>query len=503
MRIESGVALLVAALCAPSASAQKLDPRAQRVERALWPALVTERTQPMRLQDRLRHYRIPGVSVAVVDNGRLAWAAAWGLADAASATPLTPATLMQSGSIAKPVAALGALKLVDQGQLGLDEPVAARLRSWSLAPAPVAGAGAGAGPVTLRHLLSHDAGLTVHGFAGYTDAAALPTLPQILDSLPPANSSAVRADRAPGQGWRYSGGGYVVLQQLMDDVTAQPFADWMQQQVLRPAGMARSRFGAAPLAPPSEVAVGHQAMQPMAERRRIYPEQAAAGLLTTPGELAALTVVLQHTLAGGPAPLLSRDLLAQALRVQSRAPGVAMGLGFFLDGPDGEQGFGHRGSNQGFESSWRADGRRALIVMANANGADELIAEIGRAVAQVHGWRDLQVVRVPWREVAARYEAEPLYLRGTMNEWSVATPLRRLAPRRYAAEVALPAGVTEFKFASADWQRVNLGATGEEGDRQLRVAGRNLVLRVDRPGRYRFELDASDPERPFHRVRRL
>lgn len=501
IRTQRACALFLCLAAGPLAAApEPMDPRALRVERGLLPALVTERTQPMRMADRLRHHRIPGISVAVVDGGRLAWSAAWGLSDAGAGVPMTTSTLLQSGSIAKPVAALGALKLVGDGRLALDDAVAPRLTGWLLPVAPATPGRA----VTLRHLLSHDGGLTVHGFAGYADGQPLPTLVEILDGQPPANSAPVRADRAPGQGWRYSGGGYVVLQKLMEDVTGEPFAAWMQQQVLQPAGMARSRFGAAPQAPAAEVAVGHQGLRPMPERRRIYPEQAAAGLLTTPTDLARLTVSLQQALAGAAAaPLLPPALLREAVRVQSRGPGVVMGLGFFLDGPDGEAGFGHRGSNQGFESGWRADAQRAVIVMTNANGADELIAEVGRAVAQVHGWADWAVTRVPWRDVAARFERQPVYLRGTMNDWAAATPMRRVATRRFVVEVDLPAGVTEFKFATADWQRVNLGGSSAPGDPGLQVAGRNLVLDVTSAGRYRFELDAANPERPRHRVRRL
>jgi CubicO group peptidase (beta-lactamase class C family) len=313
----------------------------------------------------------------------------------------------------------------------------------------------------------------------------------------------VRPDRPPGQGWRYSGGGYVVMQLLMEDASGMQFADWMRQRVLEPAGMVSSRFGAADSASAGDVAVGHQGLEPMPERRRIYPEQAAAGLLTTPADLARLTVALQRTLAQQPPALLDLGLLQQALSVQSRGPGVTMGLGFFLEGPEGRSGFGHNGSNQGFESSWRATPTRAVIVMANANGASELIDEIVRAVAEVHGWAEWRAVRIPWRELAACYESAPVYLRGTLNEWGTALEMRRTGARRFVVDAVLGPGRTEFKFATADWKQVNLGASYVKGDGVLRDAGGNLVLQVDRAGRYRFELDARDPERPVHRVRRL
>jgi CubicO group peptidase (beta-lactamase class C family) len=356
---------LVVAVGAQAQGSATADPRAAQMARSLLPALATERTRAVTLQERMRHYGVPGLSVAVVDDGRIAWAAAWGYADAAARVPMIPATRLQSGSIAKPVAALGALKLVELGRLTLDEPVGPRLPSWPYAAELPPG-------VNLRRLLSHDAGLTVGGFAGYLPDGPMPTLLQLLDGLPPANSPAVRSDRAPGLGWRYSGGGYQVMQLLMQEITQERFADWMQREVLLPAGMTASLYGVLPQATAADVAVGHQGLTPMPERRRTYPEQAAAGLLTTPSDLARLTLQLQAALAGSERELLRPATLRQVLQPQARGSGMVMGLGFFLFGAEGNNRFGHDGSNQGFESVWRLDGRRALIVMANSNGASEL-----------------------------------------------------------------------------------------------------------------------------------
>lgn len=498
MNLRSVLALVFALPTLASAAASSTD-RASAVERGLLPPVVTERTKPMRIDDRLRHYRVAGVSVAVVDDGRLAWARAWGHSNSAQRVPMTAVTLLQSGSIAKPVAALGALKLVDQGRLALDTDVNHWLHTWRLPASPWTVER----PVTVRGLLSHDAGLTVGGFGGYLPGAALPTLAQVLDGTPPANSPPVRVDKAPGSGWRYSGGGYVLLQQLMDDVTGEPFAAWMQREVLRPSGMESSLYGALPDAPATRVAAGHQNGRPIAGLRQIYPEQTAAGMLTTPTDLARLTLQLQAALAGQDQAVIRPATAAQAMSVQSRGQGMTMGLGFFLEGGDGQAGFGHNGSNAGFESIWRADRRRAVIVMANANGAGPLMDEIARAVAQAHGWADWQAPRVAWRELAAAYDREPLFLRGTMNEWGVNTPLRAVGAARFAVVLNLPAGATEFKFASEDWRTVNLGADFAGGSGRLENAGRNLKLAVATPGRYRFELDARNPEAPRYSVKRL
>ncbi len=483
-------AIAVTATTVAPAAGPAPDPRIAAVERGLLPPVVTEATVPMTLADRMRHHGVPGVSVAVVDGGRLVWARAWGVAQQGQPVALTPATLMQAASISKPLAAFGALKLVDQGRLSLDADISPQLRRWKLPP----GAQTPGHPVTLRGLLGHTAGLTVHGFPGYEPGKPLPTLMQVLDGQPPAHTEPVRATQRPGSEWRYSGGGYVLLQLLMEDVTGEPFARWMAREVLRPAGMATSLFGRLPDAPLSMAAAGHMDGQVIEGRRANKVELAAGGLWTTPTELARLSVALQPVMNGADRPWLRARSLALA-RQRQAVPHARSGLGVFLHGADG---FGHDGRNAGFDSSWMMDGRRALIVMINAN-AFELIEEIQRAVAVAHGWHDLAPQRLTRAQVEAGYDAGPLYLRGSMNDWGTTAAMTRVDGRRYVLELALPAGRHEFKFGSADWQAVDLGG-GEGG---LAIAGGNLVLEVPAAARYRFELDATDALRPRHTIEKV
>jgi CubicO group peptidase (beta-lactamase class C family) len=495
LRTMLGLCAVLAAVAAPAQRDAGADAIA-RVERNLLPPLVTERTAPMRLADRMRHYRVPGLSVAVVDKGELAWAHAWGVAQIGKPQPLTPNTLMQAASISKALTGIGATKLVEQGKLTLDADVNSALRTWHVPP----GAQTTDNPITLRRLLSHSAGLSTPGFAGYARGQAVPTLTQILDGLPPANSEAVRVTAPPGSAWRYSGGGYVIVQQLMEDVSGQPFADWMQREVLAPAGMSSSLFGALPDAPLSRAAAGHQRGRAIDGLRHTHPEQAAAALWTTPSDLARLTISLQRVLAGESSLLLTQASLAEALRVQSSPSG----LGFILEGSGEALRFGHDGSNFGFESRWQADRQRAVIVMANANGAMKLIEEVVRAVAQVQGWTDLQAPRFTTAQLRDSLATTPLFLRGTMNEWDLGAPLKQAAPGRFVAELALAAGPHEFKFAAQDWARIDLGS-GEDPRRRdrLAVGGANLELPVKRAGRYRFTLDVRDPAAPRYAVERL
>ena len=485
-----GAGLAVAAGPVGLASAA-LEPRIFAVEQGLLPTVVTEATAPMRLADRMRHHGVPGVSVAVVDHGRLAWVHAWGRAQADAAVPLTRHTLMQAGSVSKSLTALGALKLADQGRLDLDADVATLLRRW---PLP-AGAQSPQRPVTVRGLLGHTAGLSVHGFRGYVPGQPLPTLVQVLDGVPPANNVPVRVSTPPGQEWRYSGGGYVLLQVLLEDITGEPFARWMRREVLRPAGMMSSRFGRLTDAPLAQAASGHIEGRVIEGRRANMVEEAAGGLWATPADLARLSLGLQRVMAGQAQPWLKPAWLAEA-RKPSPLADARSGLGLVLHSPDA---FGHDGRNAGFDTRWWMDRQRAVVIMINAN-AFELVEEIMRAIAVAQGWNDLAPQRLTRQQVEAGFEAGPVYLRGSMNDWGASTVLARTDGRRFEVEVELPAGRHEFKYASADWKAVDIGA-GE--DAQLALGGANLPLEMARPGRYRFRLDASDALRPRHTVERL
>lgn len=146
----------------------------------------------MKRAQRMRPLQMSGLSVAVVDHGKLAWAHAWGVAQPGQA--MTTDTLLQADSISKPVSSVAARQAVEQGRLSLDADIHASLHTWQVPP----GAQTVDKPVTLRRLLSHSAGFTVPGFEGNAVGASLPTLLQVLDGLPPANSAAVRVNLPPG-----------------------------------------------------------------------------------------------------------------------------------------------------------------------------------------------------------------------------------------------------------------------------------------------------------------
>ncbi len=225
-------------LTCSSSWASPQDEQITAVENGLLPANVFKGDQPWTLQERMEHYGVPGVGIAVIHDSRVIWFKTYGLADRETGEAANTNTLFQAGSVSKPVAAFGALQLVEAGKLSLDADVNSALKSWKL-PANEFTADS---KVTLRQLLSHTGGVTVHGFGGYAVGDDVPSVVQVLDGSGPANSAPVRVNKAPGDGFRYSGGGYTVAQLMMADASGKPFEVLLDELLVKPANMTLSTF---------------------------------------------------------------------------------------------------------------------------------------------------------------------------------------------------------------------------------------------------------------------
>ncbi|GAA1562745.1 serine hydrolase domain-containing protein [Kribbella lupini] len=338
------------------------------------------------LVGELERFAVPGASWAVMAGGGIVAAGAAGLAD--GGTEVSAETLFQACSISKPVTVFAMLRLVDRGLLELDEDVNRRLTSWQ-----VPRTGNWQPTVTLRQLASHSAGLTVHGFPGYPYGEPLPTTVEILDGVGPTNTFGVRVDTVPGAQFRYSGGGTVVLQQLMEDVTGTPFRELMQELVLEPLGMADSDY-AQPL--PDELhgraATAHDEQgAPIPGRWHTYPELAAAGLWTTPSDLCTFALAVQAAYVGADGALLSpelgREMLTPQVPASNRLGGLDhLGLGLFL-GAGGAR-FGHSGGNNGFKCHLLADREFGLgaAVMTNGDNGMWVVQRAFAMLASAYGW---------------------------------------------------------------------------------------------------------------------
>ena len=343
------------------------------------------------LAGRMAYHGVPGASLALIADGELAVERAYGVKEAGRPDPVTTTTLFQACSISKPVAVLGTLRLVDRGLLDLDTDVNALLRSWRVPP------NASWQPrVTLRQIASHTAGLTVGGFPGYRRGAPLPTLTQILTGAFPANTAGIRVDTPPGVEFRYAGGGTTVLQQVLEDVTGRPFADLLRELVLEPLGMSSSGY-TQPLPDElhDEAAVAHRSDEaPVEGGWHVYPELAAAGLWTTPGDLARYAIAVQRAATGEPGavlgPELAMSMLTPHVRASPRLGGLdSLGLGLFLGGRDTAW-FGHSGGNEGFRCHLLAhrEAGCGLAVMTNGDRGHSLVAEILDAIARTMEWPD-------------------------------------------------------------------------------------------------------------------
>lgn len=336
----------------------------------------------MRLADRMQHFNVPGISIALIENGKVAWARGYGVRDLQTNTPVNAETVFQAASVSKPVSAIAALKFVEMGKLNLDEDVNQKLTPWKV---PENSFTAQA-KVTLRRILTHRAGLTTSGFPGYVAGDAIPSVVQILDGIKPANTEAVRVDILPQSQARYSGGGFTVMQQLLVDVGGKPFPQQLEEMVLQPIGMTHSAF-VQPLAGllAANASSAHDAGKVVNGKQHTYSEFAAAGLWTTPTDLARFAIEIQKAAAGKSSRVLSQKMAQDMLTSQ----GDDWGLGIVLQGKGAQQRFMHSGSNQGFNCLMFAftETGAGIVVMANANSGRALISEIVRAVANEYGWK--------------------------------------------------------------------------------------------------------------------
>ena len=363
------------------------EARIQRVEATVVDMSMGGNEPPLRLglEKLMQAFKVPGLSVAVIDNFEIVWAKAYGVIEAGSATRVTPRTLFQAGSISKPVAAAGALRLVEQGKLALDEDVNQRLKAWKVPENEFTKSE----KVTLRRLMSHTAGLTVHGFPGYDVNEPVPSLVQILNGEKPANTAPVRVDLVPGTRVRYSGGGVTIEQLLMMDTTGKPFPVLLREMVLDRIGMADSSYEQPlPATRAAMTATGTRGDGTAIHGRwHIYPEMAAAGLWSTPTDLGRFAIEIALSVHGR-----SNRILSEAMTRRMLTPVLEeAGLGFFLD-KDNPRKFGHNGADAGFQAllTMNSDTGQGVAIMANSDNGIAVGNFLLSRVAREYGWNKIR-----------------------------------------------------------------------------------------------------------------
>jgi len=382
--MKISILALGALLATPGlASADTAAERQRAVENGLMSAVTVEgdTAGARKLADEMKALKVPGVAIAVVRGGKLDWAKGYGVVSAGGKA-VDADTLFQAGSVSKPVAAVTALALVQDGTLALDAPISVALKSWTLPENDFTKAS----PVTLRRLLSHTAGTTVHGFAGYAVGAPVPTVPQVLDGAAPANSAAVRVDQPIGVSYCYSGGGYTIAQLAMTDTAGKPFPAIARAKLFAPLGMARSTYDQPLPAETPNVALAHdEAGRAIVGGFHVYPEMAAAGLWTSATELARFVVEVQNA-THGQGKVLSEKTAREMLTPQ---PG-GWGLGFKVTGQGKDLTFFHDGSNAGYKATLigHPETGDGAVILTNGDQGYQLGQEILRGIAVAYGWSD-------------------------------------------------------------------------------------------------------------------
>ncbi len=337
---------------------------------------------PIPMDTLMEMYHVRGVSIAVVRNGQIDWAKGYGVREYGKPERVDSNTLFQAASISKPVSGVVSLRMVDKGELTLDENINLKLQSWKVPENEFTKKQS----ITLRRLLSHSAGLPMHGVPEFTADAELPTLVQILDGDWYVSAESVRPFIEPGTMFRYSGGGYIVLQVLLTDIAKRPFEELARDLVLQPAGMLSNTFEQ-PLLQQfwPRAAVGHlNNKTPLMGLWHTLPEQAAGGLWTTPTDLASFMIELWRSYQGLSDTLLPKYLAREMLTRQIDDFGLGLSLpsaGVFR--------FQHSGGNDGYRcfmvlSIVVPDG---VVIMTNGDSGEKLIWKVFELIEHSYRWQ--------------------------------------------------------------------------------------------------------------------
>ncbi len=365
----------------------EVEERIALVENSLTGWVKTGENDAWTLTERMKKYNINGVSIAVIHNNQIEWARGYGFADVSEKQPVTEATLFQAASISKSLNSLGVLKLVQEKRLDLNSDINKYLVTWKFPYDEMSKNNI----ITVTDLLSHTAGLTVSGFPGYEYGAALPTIPQILDGQKPANTSPVRSSTAPGKMLIYSGGGVTISQMIVMDITQQPYDVFMKENVLDPLGMTASSFTQPPpAAKKGLLATGYRVDgSEVKGKHHIYPEQAAAGLWTTPTDLCKYIIETQLSFRGESVKVLTPEMTR--LRLTRILEDAALGVFVNTRVAGSSRYFNHNGGNEGFccTAIGCLDEPEGVVIMTNTDSFNNLILEeIANSVATVYKWKD-------------------------------------------------------------------------------------------------------------------
>jgi CubicO group peptidase (beta-lactamase class C family) len=364
-------------------SAEVYD-RIQKVESGLMSWVQTQDTLKWALKERMAFYNVQGLSIAVINSHKIEWAKGYGWADTSEHHPVTAQTLFQAASVSKSLNGIGVLKLVQDNKLDLNTDINEYLKSWKFPYDSISKNK----KITIANLLSHTAGLTIHGFPGYNKDDSLPSIIDILSGRKPSNTKAVCSQFEPGFKFQYSGGGTLISQLIIMDITNQPYDEYMRQNVLKPLGMVSSFFTQPPTDDKKQLLATayHTNGRIVNGKYHIYPEQAAAGLWTNPTDLSNYIIETQLSYQNKSSKVLTCEMTK--LRLTPYLDGSSA-LGVFIENKGTEKYFQHSGGNEGFCCKYYGsiDDGKGVVIMSNSDNR-AILEEIANSVAFVYKWKD-------------------------------------------------------------------------------------------------------------------
>jgi len=386
--------------------------------------------------ERLAHYGVPGVSVAVVEGGELAWAGGFGVREKGSTAPVDENTMFMGASTSKPVAAFLMLQHVERGLIDLDVDINRYLKRWKVPENEYTSRF----PVTLRACLSHRAGLTVNGWGVVLRGRPVATAIDVLEGRPISGERAVVVDKTPGGSERYSGGGFLLAEMLLEDVTGRSFDSLADELIFQPLGMHHTTYKN-PLQERfhGNVASGHNAAgDPMPGGWAVSPDCAAGGIITTAGDYARFMIATRNAFLGRKGALLRRDLAQQMLTRQGSG---LFGLGWRSLGDGASRHMNHGGSNDGYQSETNLylDSGDGAAVFTNAVPGILLFCEIQNGVADLQSWPDFMPAPKNARPVPAaehwRY----------VGEYPIVSGVEMPSVRVYVEDGVLKSGIERMR----------------------------------------------------------
>ncbi len=391
-------------------SPQTLE-KIKEVETNITGNILVNDEKPSTILERMAKYKVKGLSIAVIENYKIAWAKGYGWADEGEKKPMTTETLFEPGSISKSLNAVGILKLSQDKKVDLYTDINTYLTSWKF---PYDSLSKGK-KITLAQILSHHAGLSVHGFPGHDIKGPIPTVYEVLDGIKPTFTPAVRSEFEPDLKFQYSGGGTTISQVILTDITKQSYDVWMYDNVLKPIGMVNSSYAQPPSKDKQKICSSayNRDGSPIPNKFHVYPEQAAAGLWMTPSDLCNYIIDMQLAYKGIPSKVLNPEMVKLHLTPYNDGP-TAMGT--FIEDHDGAKYFQHGAGNDGFCGQFYSsleDGYGVVLFMNTDDG--KLLFEVINSVAKAYNWKNFyrepqrkKVVQVP-DSIIKTYEGIYLY----------------------------------------------------------------------------------------------